>query len=233
MSSRTPYIDLLLGNPVTVREGAMGMPSYGVSALMAYLNDFFLDPNNSANRFVTPPPDLEGKKLPPGKFLYVNEQFSWGMDMVNSRGRIVVTGPDASIQPVGIARGMLNQSLTTGRRTNLSLASHNYMVECYGREGAAVQSLAQIAFSSIHTMADKIRAQLGLVQITAATLGRERTVFPPAGSSRQELTMVPLSVTMLLSCKYDTFPTGPKMGNLGIIVEDDQSKTVVDKIGTG
>jgi hypothetical protein len=231
--TKTPYIDLLLGNPQSVREGAMGLPSYGVSALMAYLNDFFHDPENSAGRFATPLPDDEEARIPSGKFLYINEQFSWDMDQVNTRGRIVVTGPDASTSPVGIARGMLNQNLLTGHRTNLSLSNHNYTVEAYAREGAAAQALAQLAFSSLHTFSANARARLGLVRIDSITLGRERSVFPPAGSSRQELTMCPVGVMLMITMKYDTFPDAPKLARLGLIVEDDKTKTVVDRIATG
>jgi len=231
--SSTPYIDLLLSNPQSVREQAMGLPSYVVSALMAFLNDFFHDPENSAGRFVTPLPDHEEARVPSGKYLYINEQFSWGMDQINTRGRIVVTGPDASTSPVGIARGMMNQNLLTGRRTNMSLSNQNFMVEAYAREGTAAQALAQLAFSALHTFSASARSKLGFVQLSSITLGRERPVFPPSGSSRQELTMCPVGVTIMIPMTYDTFPLGPKISRMGLIVEDDQSKTVIDKIATG
>jgi len=230
--TKTPYTDLLLENLRSQREAAMGLPSFGVSALMAFLNDFFHDPENSAGRFVTPDPDNEEARIPSGKFLYINEQFSWDMDRVNSRGRLVVTGPDATFSPVGLSRGMLSQNMLTGRRTNLSLSSQSFTIEAYAKEGPAAQLLAQLAFSAIHTYSAGIRAKFNLVKIDAPALGRERPMFHQSGSSRQELTMCPVSVTMMLTTKYDTFPTGPKLARLGITVEDDQTKTVVDRLGT-
>lgn len=211
----------------------MGLPSYGVSALMAFLSDFFLDPENSGGRHITPLPDNAEARMPGGKYLFINEQFSWDQDQINTRGRIVVTGPDATTAPVGISRGMLNQNLLTGRRTNLSLSNQNFMLEAYAREGTAAQELAQLTWSALHTFSANARARLGFVKIDPPTLGHERTVYPPAGSSRQELVMCPVSVMIVLPVTYDTFPTGPKLARLGLIVEEDSTKTVVDKIATG
>lgn len=230
--SRNPYIDTLLRDPKAQRAAAEGMPSYGIDAMMAFLKDIFLDPANSDGEFVTPPVDALDDK-DPSKYLQVSDVFAWGDGIANPKPRIVVASRGMSDVPVGIGRGTDRLNLITGESTHLFLGTHRLDMLVYSGDVSKARRVAEIARSAVRKFAPVLRELLYWVKIDAPALGPATPVFPGGSISRLELAMVSVTVTGMQASRFTVIPESPRIGGIGLVVEDSQTKTVKDEIGTG
>jgi len=230
--SRNPYIDHLLRNPDAQRAAAEGMPSYGIDAMMAFLKDIFLDPINSNGEFVTAPVDALDDK-DPSKYMQVSDVFAWGDGVANPKPRIVVASRGSSDVPVGLGRGTDKFNLLTGESSHLFLGTHRLDLLVYSGDIGKARRVAEITKSAVRKFAPVLRELLYWVKIDAPAIGPATPVFPGGSVSRLELTMVPVTVTGMQSSRFTVIPESPRIGGIALTVEDAQTKTVKDEIGTG
>jgi hypothetical protein len=228
--SKTPFIDSLLSNPDSVRAGGMGTPEYGVEVLIAFIKDFFLDASNSQGKFVTCRPDSPDS-IKAGKWLKVTESFAWDEDDSSHRDKVVVAHRGVQYQPVGMTMGLHKFNFLTGIHTRRYIGACRFDAMCYSRGGPTARRLATHVRAAINIYAPELRALMQLVKIDALTIGQETPIFPPSGSSRQELTMVPVTVEAILGTSFEKTPYAPKVSPMGLIVLDEQTRTVIDEVG--
>lgn len=215
-----------------VRTKAMGLPYYGVGAMIALLKDFFLDPENSGGEYVTAPPGADGGS-DPGRYLQVADRFEWGENIANPKPRLVVSFSGAARQPVGLGMGFEKHNWSTGRTTRRSLVTSRYDVMVYSRSIMTSERIAGTVLTAIHAYAPKIREVLDMVKIDSTNINPAIPVFPGGQQSRLELVMSAVTINMIQSMVFTIEPTPVKLSGVGIIVEDDQSKSVINRIGTG
>jgi hypothetical protein len=229
--SRNPYIDQLLNDPNEQRARAMGDPAYGISAMMAFLKDFFLDPANSNDEFVTPPSESAPGHDDPATYLQVSSKFNYTSVNPNQKPRIVVASRGIQDRPVGISLGQVDYNFLRSRETRLYIGTHRLDVMCYATNLLKTERVSTTVYNAIRAFAPRNRQLLGWVSINAIAQGSATPIFP-AGSSKPDLTMIPITVVGLQSARFSVTPTG-RAGNFGIIVQDEPTGTVIDKIATG
>jgi hypothetical protein len=228
--SKTPYLDSLLADSNVARAGGMGTPDYGVQVLIAFVKDFFLDATNSSGRFITIRPDSPDS-VKAGKYLKVTEYFAWDEDAPDHRDKVVIGYRGVQYQPTGMTQGLEKFNFLTGVHTRRYLGSCRFDAMCYSRGGPQARRLAEYIQTMITIYSPELRGLMQLVKLGASSIGQETTIFPPSGSSRQELMMVPVTVEVILGQSFVKTPYAPKVSPMGLIVEDQQTKTVIDEVG--
>lgn len=205
----TPNIDFLLSNDEFRQFGAMGMSAYAKRALIAFLKDFYRDPENTGGRFVYIPSDESAANIP-GKSLKITDRFAYDQDVVGGRPALVVARRSTTRNQTGMMMGMKHRSMTSGIMERESVNDISFDVTAYAREGEVAEILASLTYEIINSFAEDLRRLLKWHHIASVSVGAE-SMIRGADQGRPDITMVPVAVRGQFRVKFIKTPQATKL----------------------
>lgn len=232
---RNAHIANFLADPETQRSLALGDPDYGVGSVMVFLKDFFLDPSNSGGgEFQTAPLGAGSEGADAARYMQVIQQLDYDSVAPGQKPRIVVVDRGMSgSQAIGMADGLDSYDWLSGRTTRRYMGQSRIDIQCLASGMMTAGRLSWAVMMAFRAFAPQIRELLGWSSLRANGRIGPAPVFPGAGMSKPDLMMYAIPLSGILMQSFTVTPDAPKVGGVGIIVEDAQTESVIDKIRTG
>lgn len=215
------YTDDLLKRPGERFRRNFGMAGYTKRAVIAFLREFFADPENTKGYgddegqfvyFEDDTPEANPGAAPKNR-LDIVDRLSYDQNTADGRPKIVIIRGQMNRDPKTIDNGTLHKDIGFGKSVRQSIKHVSIQIIVKSGNGDEAERLADIVFEAISAFAPSLREVLGWDSIDSVDMSPEN---PDEIDSVVESTTVVITVAGQLTSNYEVTKSAKKMGGVEI-----------------